>query len=435
VKDLPPGWAWAGVNEIAETSSGGTPSRSEIAFFGGDIPWVKSGELKEGPVTGETEEHLTQAGLDNCNAKLLKPGTILVAMYGATTGRLGLLTAAATTNQAICAIEAHDGVEPRFLFYALLHQRSHLLSSRIGGAQPNISQGFLAKLKVPVPPSAEQRRIVAEIEKHFSRLEAAIASLRHAKANLKRCRRSATEAAFAAYSAAPIRQLGDLGETVGGVTKGQKRKAGIQTRPVPYLRVANVQRGNLDLDHIKCIEATEEEIRSLRLIYGDVLLNEGGDRDKLGRGWIWEGQIAECIHQNHVFRVRLNPLLAAPKFVSHYANHFGQRYFFEEGNQTTNLASLNMTKLRALPIPLPPVGEQDKLVTGLENHLSLIDDLDHSVDVDLLRAARLRQSILKKAFEGKLVPQDPNDEPASVLLDHVRSIRTETSARRLHKRG
>jgi type I restriction enzyme S subunit len=186
---------------------------------------------------------------------------------------------------------------------------------------------------------------------------------------------------------------------------------------------------------MKDIEATEDEIRSLQLVPGDVLLNEGGDRDKLGRGWIWEGQIAECIHQNHVFRVRLNPLLAVPKFVSHYANHFGQKYFFDEGKQTTNLASINMTKLRALPVPSPPVAEQERLLTQLEDHLSMIDDLDRTVDANLTRAARLRQAILKKAFEGKLVPQDPNDEPASVLLERIRSTRAHAPTRRRRDRS
>jgi type I restriction enzyme S subunit len=210
---------------------------------------------------------------------------------------------------------------------------------------------------------------------------------------------------------------------VGGLTKGQKRKPGTQTRLIPYLRVANVQRGHLDLDNVKLIDATEDEIRSLQLMPGDVLLNEGGDRDKLGRGWIWEGQIEECVHQNHVFRVRLDPAMAIPKFVSHYANHFGQKYFFDEGKQTTNLASINMKKLSALPVPSPPVAEQESLVADLEDQLSLIDDLDKSVKASLARATSLRQSILKSAFGGKLVPQDSNDESASALLERIRAAR------------
>jgi type I restriction enzyme S subunit len=202
-----------------------------------------------------------------------------------------------------------------------------------GTTRPKLTKSKLERIPVLLPSPAEQCRIVAEIDRQYTNLEAAVALLQRAKANLKRYRTSATEQAFATCRAAPIRHLGDLGEIVGGLTKGQKRKPGTRMRTVPYLRVANVQRGHLDLDHIKLIEATEDEIRSPRLLPGDVLLNEGGDRDKLGRGWIWEGQIEECIHQNHVFRVRLDPARATPRFVSHYANHFGQRYFSKKAGR------------------------------------------------------------------------------------------------------
>jgi type I restriction enzyme S subunit len=115
--------------------------------------------------------------------------------------------------------------------------------------------------------------------------------------------------------------------------------------------VANVQRGHVDLSVIKDIEATDNEIADLRLQNGDILLNEGGDVDKLGRGWVWEGQTDTCIHQNHVFRARPVAESVNPYFVSHYANTLGQDYFFTAGAQTVNLASVSLRKVRALPAP------------------------------------------------------------------------------------
>src|SRR4051794_21359658 len=112
---------------------------------------------------------------------------------------------------------------------------------------------------------------------------------------------------------ATLRQIAEL---KGGITKGQRRANNVLIREVPYLRVANVQRGFLDLAEVKTIEAEEDEIAELRLRAGDVLFNEGGDRDKLGRGWIWRGEIPECIHQNHVFRARLRSPGIQPKLVS-----------------------------------------------------------------------------------------------------------------------
>src|SRR5205085_6907961 len=119
--------------------------------------------------------------------------------------------------------------------------------------------------------------------------------------------------------------------------QGPERKPTQNLRPVPYLRVANVQRGFLDLGEVSKIDATEEEVAELRLEEGDVLFNEGGDRDKLGRGWIWRGELPDCIHQNHVFRARIRSGLADPKYLSWYGNSAGQAYFIAEGKQTTNL--------------------------------------------------------------------------------------------------
>ena len=214
--------------------------------------------------------------------------------------------------------------------------------------------------------------------------------------------------------------LSQLSELKGGVTKGQRYKSEQILREIPYLRVANVQRGFLDLTQISTIETSKENIDQLRLTTGDVLFTEGGDRDKLGRGWVWKGEIEECIHQNHVFRARPFSNNIIPEFVSWWGNSFGQDFFSRFGKQTTNLASINLTVLSQFPIPLPPLAEQRRIVAEVERRLSVIQQAEVAVDASLKRAERLRQSILKQAFSGKLVPQDPDDEPASVLLERIR---------------
>ncbi|SPE33555.1 hypothetical protein SBA6_290011 [Candidatus Sulfopaludibacter sp. SbA6] len=435
---IPSSWIWAEVGDLLSGIEAGYSFKCEER----PPENAEVGVVKVSAVTwGEFDEDASKTCLssDRVDPKLfIRPGDFLfsrantIQLVGACV-IVHRISRRLMLSDKILRLRFHT-VVPQWLLYVLRTSwgRAEIERLATGNQESmrNIGQDRIRAIRIPVPPLAEQRRIVEDIEKQFTRLEAAVAALQRAKANLKACRTSATEAAFASHSAAPIRHLGDLGEIVGGLTKGQRRKAGTRTRPVPYLRVANVQRGRLDLETIKLIEATEEEIRTLQLIPGDVLLNEGGDRDKLGRGWIWEGQISECIHQNHVFRVRLDPGLATPRFVSHYANHFGQKYFFKEGRQTTNLASINMTNLRALPIPLPPVSDQEKVIADLEDHLSMIDNLDHSVDANLRRATALRQVILNKAFEGKLLPQDPNDEPASLLLERIQAAHAKAPARR-----
>ncbi|UOA07729.1 hypothetical protein [Methylobacter sp. S3L5C] len=216
-----------------------------------------------------------------------------------------------------------------------------------------------------------------------------------------------------------------LGEIASGVAKGTKRNPDVQVREVPYLRVANVQRGFLDLSEIKTILATERDIAELTLQAGDVLFNEGGDRDKLGRGWVWSDEVANCIHQNHVFRMRLYLPEVLPELISHHGNTFGKLWFQNAGKQTTNLASINMTMLRMFPVPLGPASEQRELLSQLELQIENLNRQENAVELSLKQSAVQRKNILKAAFSGQLVPQAPNEEPASVLLERIRAERAE----------
>lgn len=216
-----------------------------------------------------------------------------------------------------------------------------------------------------------------------------------------------------------------LGEIASGVAKGSKIGADIEVREVPYLRVANVQRGFLDLSEVKTIAATERDIAELTLKAGDVLFNEGGDRDKLGRGWVWRDEIEDCIHQNHVFRMRPYLPELLPELISHHGNTFGKTWFQKAGKQTTNLASINMTMLRMFPVPLGPADEQRELLTQLESQIEQIVRQEQAVELGIKQSNAQRQNILRAAFAGELVPQDPNDEPASVLLERIRVERAE----------
>ncbi len=217
--------------------------------------------------------------------------------------------------------------------------------------------------------------------------------------------------------------LDALGEIASGVAKGTQRAASIKVREVPYLRVANVQRGFLDLSEVKTILATESDIADLTLEPGDILFNEGGDRDKLGRGWVWRNEVPNCIHQNHVFRMRPYLSETLPELISHHGNTFGKRWFQGAGKQTTNLASINLTMLRMFPVPLAPPAEQRQILLRLNIESEGIDRQSQAVALGLKQAAAQRQNILRAAFAGQLVPQDPNDEPASALLARIRAER------------
>lgn len=181
-------WPVAAVRDIATTTSGGTPDRGEPAYFGGDVPWVKSGELHQGFVT-QTEETLTQRGVAESSAKLMPIGTVLVAMYGATVGAVATLGIEATTNQAICCIRLGGRVQSPYFVSLLKLMTPTLLLRRVGGAQPNLSQDLIRSLTIPVPPlplqqtfarrAAAAEKLKAAHRASLGEMDALFASLQH----------------------------------------------------------------------------------------------------------------------------------------------------------------------------------------------------------------------------------------------------------------
>ena len=167
----PIAWRIARLGDVARTASGGTPNRKRPEYYGGRVPWVKSGELNDGPV-GSTEEAITELGLRESSAKIFSSGTLLVAMYGATAGKVGMLIGPAATNQAVCAVFPGEQASPTYLFHAIMRRRFALLEERYGGAQPNISQQVLRAFKLPLPELQTQLEVV-----HL--LEAVDVKLRH----------------------------------------------------------------------------------------------------------------------------------------------------------------------------------------------------------------------------------------------------------------
>jgi type I restriction enzyme S subunit len=465
---LSTGWKSAPLGELCERiTKGSSPNWQGFDYCDSGIIFVRSqnvgwGDLKLGEVA-----HLPAAFNEKEKKSVLKTDDVLLNLVGASIGRACVATSevdGGNVNQAVAVIRVRPEVlAPKFLVHFLISPlaQARIHSEKVDVARANFSLEDTRSLSIPLPPLPEQRRIVAEIEKQFTRLEAGVAALRRVQANLKRYRAAVlkaacegrlvpTEAALArsprsTKNGPPAYETGEallarilterrqnwqgrgklkepaaldtaklfdlpagwtwttldaLAEIKGGITKDQNRKHTAPARSVPYLRVANVQRGYIDLTEVKEIVTTEDEIWELALKPGDILFNEGGDRDKLGRGWVWNGELPECIHQNHVFRARLYVAALNPKLVSWYANTFGQKFFFDEGKHTTNLASISMSKLKGLPVPIPPPAEQTRIVAEVERRLSVVQELESVVTANLQRATRLRQSILQKAFSG-----------------------------------
>ena len=396
-------WKTESLGEIALMTSGGTPSKKNPEYYEkGTIPWVRSGELENGAIC-DTEIKITQVGLDNSSAKIFPKGTLLIALYGATIGKLAWLDIEACTNQAVCGIFENEKVSLKYLYYYLLLHRPDLIKQGIGGAQANISQTILKKLMVSYPVDrSEQMRIVARIEELSSELDNGVETLRKTKQQLAVYRQAVISAAFPEMADKNTVRLDEIADISGGITKGRDLSKQ-ETVHLPYLRVANVQNGYLDLSQMKTIELKVSEKEKYLLRSGDVLYTEGGDRDKLGRGTVWNDEIPNCVHQNHVFKARLDLKKANPRYVAYWSmSAFARNYFYNKGKQSVNLASINKTVLSALTLPLPSLPEQEATLREIESRLSVCDSIEKTVDTALQQAEAMRQSILKKAFEGKL---------------------------------
>ena len=161
---------WTTLSEVGTWQSGGTPSRSNKSYYGGNIPWLKTGDLNDGLIS-DIPESITEEAVANSSAKINPTGSVLIAMYGATIGKLGILTFPATTNQACCACIEYEAVVQMYLFYFLLSQRTAFIEKGGGGAQPNISKEIIVNTYIPLPPLSEQHRIVAEIKRWFALID------------------------------------------------------------------------------------------------------------------------------------------------------------------------------------------------------------------------------------------------------------------------
>ena len=174
--ELPDGWCWATLGSIGKWQSGATPNRMRKDYYGGDIPWLKTGDLNDWYIT-DIPEYITQQALNETSVKLNPAGSILIAMYGATIGKIGILTMPATTNQACCACISHNGIEQMYLFYYLLSHKEEFVRQGGGGAQPNISKEKIVETLIPIPPLSEQLRIIKAIEAIFNKIDNITAEL------------------------------------------------------------------------------------------------------------------------------------------------------------------------------------------------------------------------------------------------------------------
>ena len=268
-----------------------------------------------------------------------------------------------------------------------------------GAVRDSLKFKGLEAITIPLPPLGDQILIATLL----SKVENLISRRRKQLKQLDELLKSVFLEMFGLHNGDVkkwiIEPLSTCTEIVSGVTKGKKYNGNTLLRDVPYMRVANVKDGYLNLSEIKTIEVTDAEIHKYKLISGDLLLTEGGDPDKLGRGAVWSCEIDECIHQNHIFRVRAIGNRVNPVFLSALmASKYGKSYFFKAAKQTTGIASINSTQLKAFPLIKPPVDLQNQFAAIVEK----VEFLRAQYTKSLKNLESLYGTLSQKALKGEL---------------------------------
>ncbi|HEO1831609.1 TPA: restriction endonuclease subunit S [Acinetobacter baumannii] len=382
------------LSTFCKTSSGGTPSRSNNAFFeNGTIPWVKSGELKNRYITN-VEEYITDIAVEKSSAKLVSKGSILIAMYGATVGEVSQLTFDATTNQAICSILPDQKVcDVNYLYRFLEASKPYLLTRRVGGGQPNISQAVIKDLEVPLPPLNEQRRIASILEKADE--------LRQKRQQAIEKLDQLLQATFIDMFGDPISNpkgwdVGCIGDMLESVKYGSSDKATLEGE-IPILRMNNLTySGEMDLTDLKYITKVQADEKYL-VKEGDILFNRTNSKELVGKTAVYVGP-EPMAYAGYLVRARTKANYA-PEYISAFLNSpWGKEKLQSMCKSIVGMANINAKEFQSIVLPIPPENEQiqfkNKVLTIREKKRLLINQLS-ILDT-------LFKSLQNQAFSGNL---------------------------------
>ncbi len=465
-KRLPPGWAWTTIGEVtsAEVCQDGPRGPEPFTYIdvgGIDRATKQISEVKVLPVADAPSRARQRLAPRDVLVSTVRPNLNAVAMVPDSLG-----TAIGSTGFHVLRTR---WIEPAYLYY-LVQSRPFvdaMSQLALGVLYRAVRPRDVASYSFPLAPLAEQRRIVAEIEKQFSRLGAAVAALKRAQANLRRYRASVLKAACEGRlvpqdpNDEPMAATGTAalgGESYGrsvpadGARSGTGRDhlpflprgwtwmalADMLSEPLsngrsfpsspngfPVLRLTSLKNGRLDLSERKLAACTKSQVEQCLVRDGDFFVSRGNGSIKLvGRGGLARDCREPIAYPDLLIRIRLDEALCHPEFLAIIWDSPIIRKQVEKAAHTTaGIYKVSQRQLSEFNIPLPPLAEQRRIVAEVERRLSVVDELEAAVEANLKRAERLRQAILKRAFEGRLAPQDPNDEPAAVLLERIRAER------------
>ncbi len=481
-----PAWTFRKISDVTtKVGSGSTPRGGESVYKNSGVALIRSMNVYPSGFRSDGLAFIDQAEAKKLDHVIVQPDDVLLNITGASIGRVTTAPtsmAGARVNQHVCIIRPTKELVSSFLAYYLAspEQQTRVMNVQVGATRQALTKAMILNWDVPVPAIDEQQRIVAQIEKQFSRLDEAVASLKRTKANLKRYKASVLKAAVEGclvpteaelsrkarrsyetaaqllksnyqvstpksekkragrlwgaghvpqltleelsklpegWAWAQVRQLGFDPEDAVQVGPMSMRSRDFREAGVPVLNVGCVQWGRFDATKLNYLpEKIAENFSRYRIQTGDVLFTRSGT---VGRCAVAKAHQRNWLMTFHLLRARPNPNCCLPEYlraVFEGAVHIRRQT--KEASIGTTRAGFNTNLLADLDIPLPPIAEQQRIVTEVERRLSVIEELEATVEANLTRADRLRQSVLGQAFSGELFGQ-PSKKEADDIATHL----------------
>lgn len=426
---LPPGWEMATLDDLGTWTGGGTPSKKVADYWGGDIPWVTPKDMKAPRLNG-SQDRITAKAVQESSAKLVPAGSLAFVVRSGIlehTLPIALLKCDATINQDLKVLTPHADLNPEWLLYALLALAPMIRREcrKDGTTVASLDFPKLRRYPVPLPPRAEQDRIVEAVE-------SAIAAVNDGERSLDAARSRALALAESAFEAAvdvqaekrPLREL--LREPL---RNGHSAKAAQDGRGVRTLTLTAVTKREFIDAHTKITAADKQRVRDLWLEPGDILVQRSNTPELVGTAARYNGPRKWAIFPDLLIRVRTKDELL-PEFLECFLRAPSTRRLIRGQAQgiAGSMPKISQGVIEGLRVPLPSVRRQEEIVSAIFDRVHAVDQSVRAITDAEADARRLRRALLHAAFSGRLVPQDPADEPASELLKRIEAEKAEREA-------
>lgn len=424
--EVPENWVWVRLESVASWGSGGTPSRKHEEYYNGDILWIKTGELNNGWIY-DTEEKITDEGLKKSSAKLFPPYSVLIAMYGATIGKVAILGVPATTNQACACAVCNQSLLYMYLFYYCISQKNVFIEKGKGGAQPNISQIILKQHPIPLPPLSEQQRIVERIEELFAKLDEAKERLQEVADSFAVRKAAILHKAFSGELTKQWRRENgvsdesweekNLGDVCSKITDGTHNSpTNSLTGEYMYVTAKNIKDTGIDLSNITYVtkEIHKEIYSRCDVVYGDVLYIKDGATAGIATINTLKEEFSML---SSVALIRADLKLATNEFIKTYLNYRKKEIL--KNISGSAITRLTLSKIKNIAISLPTIHEQHEIVRLIDDLLARERAAQQAAEQALASIDLMKKSILARAFRGELGTNKASEASALELLRQV----------------